>query len=83
MYLQCLTSLQLVGVFYGFVGLNTILMAVACAQFQKLKTAILDIRQQNITPQHVQKDKEVHKISKCNLQGNLNACIQHHQEITK
>jgi hypothetical protein len=29
----------------------------------------------------VQKDNQVYKIAKCNLQGNLNACIRHHQQI--
>jgi hypothetical protein len=82
MPLQGLTTLQVVGLIFGFPYLNTILIAVACAQFQKLKVAILDIRQQHITPHHVQKDK-VHKIANCNLQEKLNACIRHHQEIMK
>ena len=69
------------GLVFGFPCLNTILIAVICAQFQKLKAAILDIRQQHITPHHVQENKQVHKIGKCNLQGNLNACIRLHQEI--
>jgi len=78
---QSLTSLQLMSLVYVFPCLNTVLIAVACAQLQKVKLAILDIRQQHITPHHVPKDETFHKIAKCNLQGNLNACIRHHQEI--
>jgi hypothetical protein len=80
MSLQCLASLQVVGLIFGFPYLNTILIAVNCAQFQKLKANISDIRQQQIAPHHVQKDK-VHKTGNCNLQEKLNECIRHHQEI--
>jgi len=83
MSLQGLTSLQIVGLVIGFPYMNTILIAVTCAQFQKLKAAILDIRKQHISPHHVQEDKQVHKIANCNLQGKLNACIRHHQEIVE
>jgi hypothetical protein len=83
MSLQFLSLLQILGLLFGFPYLNTILIAVACAQFQKLKAAILDIRQQHITPHHVQEDKQVYKIGKYNLEGKLNECIRHHQEIIK
>ena len=81
MPLQFLSPLQQLGLVVGFACLNTILIAVACAQFQKLKLAILDIRQQHFTPHHVQEVKQVHKTTKFNIQEKLNACIQHHQEI--
>ena len=32
-------------------------MAVGCSRFDKLKAAILDIKQQHITPQNSQKDE--------------------------
>jgi hypothetical protein len=54
---------------------------VACAQFQKLKVAILDIKQEHITPHHRQEDEQVHTTAKSSLQAKLNACIRHHQEI--
>jgi hypothetical protein len=57
------------------------MIAVACSQFDKLKAAILDIRQQPITSHHQQEDEQVHKIANCDLQAKLNACIQHHQDI--
>jgi hypothetical protein len=61
--------------------LVTTLIVVACSQFDKLKSAILDIRQQHITAQTGQEDEQVHKISNCDFQAQLNACIRHHQEI--
>ena len=80
-YLQCFASLVPGGVLCGYMSLVTTMIAVACSQFDKLKMAILDIKQQHITPHHVQEDDQVHKIAKCNLQEKLKACIRHHQEI--
>jgi len=57
------------------------LIVVACSQFQKLNMAILDIRQQHITPHHGQEDEQDHTIANCDLQAKLNACIRHHQDI--
>jgi hypothetical protein len=62
-------------------SLVTTLIAVACAQFEKLKAAILDIRQEHITPYHGQEDEQVHTAADCYLQAKLNACIRHHQDI--
>jgi len=78
---QFLTTLQLLGLLFGFPCLNTVMISVTCAQFQKLKAAILDIRQEHKRPPHVQEDEQVYKIAECNLQGKLNASIRHHQEI--
>jgi len=64
-----------------FPCLIIVFISVACVQFQKLKAAILNIRQEHITPHHVHDDEQVPKISTCNLQGKLNACIRQHQEI--
>jgi len=79
--LQCFTSLLSLGVTFGYLSLCTALMVVACTQFDKLKAAILDIRQQHITPQHGQEDERNVAIANCNLQAKLNACIRHHQDI--
>jgi hypothetical protein len=57
------------------------MIAVACTQFDKLKAAILDIRQQHIRPHHGQEDEQVHTTANYDLQAKLNACIQHHQNI--
>ena len=80
-YSQWLTSLLMVALFCGFLSLYTILIAVACAQCQKLKAAILDIRQQYITSHHLQEDEKFHATANCDLQAKLNTCIRHHQEI--
>jgi hypothetical protein len=65
----------------GYMSFIITLIAVACSQFDKLKAAILDIRQQHITPQHGQEDEQDHTIANCDLQAKLNACIRHHQNI--
>ena len=57
------------------------MIAVACAQLDKLKAAILDIMQEHITDQHRQEDEHDHTIANCDLQAKLNVCIQHHQII--
>ena len=76
-YLQCFASLVTVGVVFGYISLVTTLIAVACSQFDKLKLAILDIRQQHNT----QEGEEVHTIANCDLQTKLNAFIRQHQNI--
>ena len=80
-YLQCFAALQGTSVLCGYLSLVTTLIAVACSQFEKLKAAILDIRQQHITPHHRQEDEQVHTIANCDLQAKLNVCIRHHQNI--
>jgi hypothetical protein len=62
-------------------SLVTTLIAVACSQFDKLKAATLDIRQQLITPHHQQEDEQDHTNSNCDLQAKLKVCIRHHQDI--
>jgi hypothetical protein len=80
-YFQCFTTLLSLGIVCGYTSLVTTLIAVACTQFDKLKAAILDIRQQQITPMHRQEDDQIHATENCYLQDKLNACIRHHQEI--
>jgi fructose-1,6-bisphosphatase/sedoheptulose 1,7-bisphosphatase-like protein len=80
-YLQCFASVLAAVIQFVYPSLVTTLIAVACSQFDKIKVAILDIRQQHITAQHRQEDGKVHKIADCDLQARLNACIRHHQDI--
>jgi hypothetical protein len=54
---------------------------VASSQFDKLNAAILEIRQQHITPQNRQEDEQDHTTANCFLQAKLNACIRKHQNI--
>ena len=65
----------------GYMSLVTTLIAVACSQFDKIKMALLDIRQQHITHHRGQEDKQVHTTVHCDWQAKLSACIRHHQDI--
>jgi hypothetical protein len=69
------------GAAYVYPPLIIVLIAIACTQFDKIKAAMLDIRQQHITPHHRQEDEQDHTFVNCDLQAKLNACIRHHQEI--
>jgi len=80
-YFQCFTSLLAVGSVCGYISLVTTAIAVACSQFDKLKAAILDVRQKHITRQHEQEDGQVHTIANCELQAKLKVCIRNHQEV--
>jgi hypothetical protein len=80
-YLQCFPSLLAAGTVFGYPSLVTTLITVACSQFDKLNAAILDIRQQHITPHHRQGDQQDHKMSNRDIQAKLNVCIRHHQDI--
>jgi hypothetical protein len=66
---------------FGYISLVTTLIAVACSQFDKLKAAILHIRQKHIMPHRGQEIEQDHTIANCELQARLNACIRHHQNI--
>ena len=80
-YLQCFASLLAVGIVCGYMSLVTTLIAVACSQFEKLKLAILDTRQENNTPRQGREDEQVYTIADCDLQAKLNVCIRYHQNI--
>jgi hypothetical protein len=69
------------GTLFGYQSLVITLIAVACTQFDKLKVAILDIRQQHIPPHHRQEDEQGQTIANRKYQAKLTACIQHHQNI--
>jgi hypothetical protein len=69
------------GIVCGYLSMVTTLIAVACTQFQKLNVAILDIREQLITPHHGQELEYDHRTANCDLKSKLRLCIQHHQNI--
>jgi hypothetical protein len=68
------------GIAYGFVPLTITLIAVACSQFEKLRAALLDIRQKHVTTDSEQDDGQVDEAYR-DMQDKLNACIRHHQKI--
>jgi hypothetical protein len=69
------------GIICGYTALVTTLIAVACSQFDKLKAAILDIKQQHITSHQRQEDEQLYSTETSSLQAKLNTCIRHHQNI--
>jgi hypothetical protein len=72
-----------IGVVYFYTSLIVSLIAIACTQFDKIKPAILDIRQQHITRRHGQEDEQDNTITNSDLQAKLSACIRHHQDVMK
>jgi hypothetical protein len=66
---------------YVYPSLIIALIAIACTQFDKVKAAILDIRQQHFTPQGGREDEQDNTITNCDLQAKLSACINHHQDV--
>ena len=79
--LQCFATLLAMGAVYVYTSLIIALIAIACSQCDKLKAAILDIRQQHTTPHLGHEDEQDHTTANCDLQAKLNACIRHHQDI--
>jgi len=69
------------GAVYVYMSLTIPLITNACPQFDKLKAAILDIKQQHIKPQREQEDEQVPTAANCDLQTKLSECIRHHQDI--
>jgi hypothetical protein len=53
---------------------------VACSQFDKLRAALLDIRQEHVTTDSEQDDGQVDEAHR-DMQDKLNVCIRHHQKI--
>jgi len=72
-----------IGVAYGYMSLIIALIAIACTQFDKIKAAILDIRQHHVTHRHGQEDVQDNAITNCDLQAKLSACVRHHQDVMK
>jgi hypothetical protein len=78
--LQCFAFALGMGIGCGFPSLYTTLVAVACTQLDKVRAAILNIRQEHITSRIGQEDEQVHTDANCSLQDKINSCIRHHQK---
>ncbi|KDR15182.1 odorant receptor 2a-like [Zootermopsis nevadensis] len=85
---QVFASILAISICVGFPGLYATLVCVACSQLEKLKGALLDIRQTHLTSQqdcgaetngeeHPHTTEEVFR----HEQKKLNDCIRHHQRI--
>jgi hypothetical protein len=80
-------------IFVGFQSLYATLVCVACSQLEKLRAAILAIRQTHVTSEQDrgvvtdQQDEEgqAHSSEELfrHMKKQLNDCIRHHQEIIR
>ncbi|KDR19175.1 hypothetical protein L798_06229 [Zootermopsis nevadensis] len=90
---QAIQTILMIFLFIGFQSLYATFVCVACSQLEKLRAAILDIRQTYITPEQDcgaetnKKDGEGHPRTHEELFGHmqkqLNDCIRHHQKIKR
>jgi hypothetical protein len=90
---QGIASLFIICVFAGFQSLYATLVCVACSQLEKLRAALLDIRQTHVTAergcgthtgqQEAQGQARTSEELFRHMQKQLNNCIRHHQEIKR
>jgi hypothetical protein len=90
---QVIATLCMICILFGFQNLYATLVCVACSQLEKLRAAILAIRQTHVTSEQDcgdetdQQDEEEQAHSSEELfhhmQRRLNHCIRHHQEIIR
>jgi hypothetical protein len=92
---QGIAALFMACIFFGFPSLYAMLVCVACSQLEKLRAAILDIRQTHVTSeqdcgavteqQEGQGQEQVRTSEKMpsHIQKQLNECIMHHQQIIR
>ncbi|XP_023717009.1 odorant receptor 2a [Cryptotermes secundus] len=90
---QAIASLCAACIFVGCFSLYAILVCVACSQLEKLRAALLDIRQIHVTAErdcgtqadlleaqgHSRASEELFR----HMQKQINNCIRHHQEIKR
>jgi hypothetical protein len=73
-------------VFGGFQSLYATLVCIACSQLEKLRAALLDIRQTHVTAEWdcvAESDQQEAQELFHHMQKQLNNCIRHHQEIKR
>jgi hypothetical protein len=86
-------SILIACVFGGFLSLYATLVCVACSQLEKLRAAILAIRQTHVTSEQDRGDVtdqqegegQAHSSEELfrHMQKQLNDCIRHHQDIIR
>jgi hypothetical protein len=79
--------------FVGFQGLYATLVCVACSQLEKIRLALLDIRQKHVISEqncnYQTQQSDVHGPAHPSdeqfrhMQEQLNNCIRHHQQIKR
>jgi hypothetical protein len=88
---HCITLM--ICVYVGFQCLYAMLVCVACSQLEKLRAAILDIRQTHVTSeqdcgaetdqQEGQRQIRTSEELFSHMRKQLNDCIRHHQQIIR
>jgi hypothetical protein len=81
-----------ISLYFGFQNLYATLVCVAGSQLEKLRAALLDIRQTHGTSLHdcggeidegEAAGQNTNSEKFCHMQEQLNSCIRHHQEIMR
>jgi hypothetical protein len=92
---QVLASIFTICLLFGFSGLYATLVYVACGQLEKLRAALLSIRQTYITSEQQNRTEAGQQEGQGQGQGHawegsfrhmqkqLNNCIRHHQDIKR
>jgi hypothetical protein len=87
-----MATIYLMGIHFGFESLSATLVCVAGSQLDKLRAALLDIRQTygtslqdcgGETDEREAAGQNTHSEQFCHMQEQLNSCIRHHQEIKR
>jgi len=91
--LQGIAAIFGIFMFVGFNSLHATLVCVACSQLEKLKLALLDIRQTQVLSEKHCRDEihqsDVHEQPNISdesfrpMQKQLHNCIRHHQQIQR
>jgi hypothetical protein len=77
--------------FCGFLGLYGALVCVACSQLEKLKLALLDIRETHVISEQQSEAESGKRVDYVHtseelflhMPKQLNKCIRHHQEVKR
>jgi hypothetical protein len=88
-----MATIFIVSEFCGFISLYATLVCVACSQLEKIRAALLDIRQTHGTSlqdcggetdeREAAGQKNAHSEQFRHIQEQLINCIRHHQEIIR
>jgi hypothetical protein len=88
-----MATIFIMSLYFGFQSLYATLVCVAGGQLEKVRAALLDIRQAHATSlqdcggetdeQEAAGQKNTHSEQYRHMQEQLNNCIHHHQEIKR
>jgi len=87
-----MATIFIASLYFGFQSLYATLVCVACSQLEKLRAALLDIRQTHgtslqdcggETDEREAAGQNTHSEQFRHMQEQLNNCVRHHQEIKR